>query len=404
MDSKQNNQENRLLAINELHYVMPAPLSVSVQTTNKKQYSTRNEYLPSQTVVFDLNCNAAVDCEKSFITFKITCDAGTSVSFGSGSGLNVIREVRIMSKSGSELDRISNFNHWARHYMRNCVSQDEIEMYDQLWGFNLSTPAIALNQTQNFVFPLKFLSGLFRPHGGVKLPPQLLSGARIELVLESSDVACISPVGPQSTYKMLNPEISFAEHSLSDNVLKIISENAANNGLELTYDRVFIASESNGTTSQFNTQLKKAVSQCTSLIVEPKLTNLLNAPNFDSFNSITGAEFRKYQFRVASSYFPNQEVDEIKEAYFYASKICDRHKLKSYITYPTYSGAFDFHMASQIKSDDEITSSGLAINNSSSLAVNIEMDPLSTNAKTYFMYMTYTALARCFISQVSVKI
>ena len=404
MDSKNNNQANRLLAVNELHYQMPAPLSVSTVTTNKKQYSTRNEYLPAQTIVFDINCNAAIDCDKSFITFKVLCDSGQSVSFGSGSGLNVIREVRIMSKSGSELDRISNFNHFARHYMRNCVSEDEIRMYDQLWGFNLSTPAIAVNQSQTFVFPLKFLSGLFRPHGGVKLPPQLMSGARIELVLESVDTACIIPVGVTSTYKVLDPQISLSEHSLSDNVLKILSENAANNGLEITYDRVFTASESNGTVSAFNTQIKKAVSQCTSLIVEPKFSNLLAAPTFDSFNSITGAEFRKYQIRVASSYFPNQECDEVKEAYFYASQICDRHKLKPYITYPTYVGAFDFHVGSQIKSDDEITSSGLAINNSASLAVNIEMDPASTQAKTYYMYMTYTALARCFISQVSVKI
>lgn len=403
MDNK-NNQTSRLMAVNEVYYKMPAPLSVTVNTTNKKQYSTRNEYSAGQTVVFDLNCNAAVDCEKSFIKFSINCDTGQSVAFGTGSALNVIREVRLMSKNGAELDRISNYNHWARHYMRNCIPDDDIRLYTQLWGFNSSTPAITVGTSQTFVLPLKFLSGIFRPHGGVKLPPQLLSGARMELVLEDVKTACVAPVGLASTYKMLNPEISLAEHSLADNALKVLSEEAANNGLEITYDRVFVASESNGTTSQFNTQIKKAVSQCQSIIAEPKLTNLLNNENFDSFNCLTGAEFRKYQFRLASSYFPNQEVDDIREAYFYASNICDRHKMASYVTFPGYSGNFDFHVASQIKSDDEITSSGLPINNSASLAVNIETDPASTNAKTYFLYMTYTALARCFISQVSVKI
>jgi hypothetical protein len=403
MDNK-NNQTSRLMAVNEVYYKMPAPLSVSVLTTNKKQYSSRNEYKPGQTVVFDLNCNSAVDCEKSFIKYTINCDAGLSVSFGSGSALNVIREVRIMSKNGSELDRISNYNHWARHYLRNCVSEDDIRQYKEMWGFDGSTPAIAVNTSQNFVIPLKYLSGLFRPHGNVKLPPQLLSGARIELVLEDTVTACIAPVGIASTYKMLDPEISLSEHHLADNALKVLSEEAANNGLEVTYDRVFVASESNGTVSQFNTQIKKAVSQCTSIAAEPKSTNLLNSPAFDSFASVVGTEFRKYQFRLASSYFPNQEVDDIKEAYFYSSKICDRHKMNSYVTYPFYSAGFDFCVASQIKSDDEITSSGLPINNSASLAVNVETDPASTTAKTYFLFMTYTALARCFISQVSVKI
>lgn len=408
MESKQtgmSGQASKLMAVNELFYKMPAPLSVTVVTTNKKQYSTRNEYLPGQTVVFDLNCNSAVDAEKSFIKFTIQCTAGTpDINFGGSTALNVIREVRIMSKNGAELDRISNFNHWVRHYIRNCVPEDDFRTYSELWGFNLTTPNIAVNASQTFVFPLAFLSGIFRPHGKVKLPPQLLSGARMELVLEDTSTAVITPLGA-SGYKMLNPEISLSEHSLGDNALKVLAEESANNGLEITYDRVFVASESNGTVSQFNTQIKKAVSQCTSIIAEPKNTTLLNAPNFDSFLSVPGStEFSKYQFRLASSYFPNQEVDDIREAWYYASKICDRHKMASFATYATYTGLGDFHVATQIKSDDEITSSGLPINNSASLAVNIETNVASTTPKTYFLYMTYTALARCFISQVSVKI
>lgn len=392
-------QTSRLMAVNEMFYKMPAPLSVSVVTTQKKQYASRNLYTAGQTVVFDIQCNAAVDPEKSYIKFDIK-NTGLTFLWGSGSALNVIREVRITSKNGAELDRISNFNMYARYHMKNCVAQEELEQYGDLWGY---AGTINAGNQESYVIPLKLISGLFRPHGHVKLPPSLLSGSRIELVLEDASNACF---GAGAAYEMINPEIQLQEHQLSDNALKVLTEEAANNGLELTYDRIFVASESNGTNSQFNTLIKKAVSQATKIAVVPVPTVNINNALADSFVSIVGGvEFSKYQFRLASSYFPNQEVNNIKEAYCISSQVCDMHKTRPAVKYVDYIGAGgDFSLASQIKSDDEISSSGMAINNSASLAVNIETNPVSIVAKTHFIFLTYTALARCFISQISVKI
>lgn len=400
MQSQTNS--SRLMAINELFYKMPAPLSVSVVTTHKKQYSTRNLYTPGQTIVFDINCNSAVDCDKSYLKFGVTATGAGSINWQTGSALNVIREVRIMSKNGAELDRINNFNVFARYFMRNCISVDEFEKYGALWGVNGGV--VALNSTEYYVFPLKLISGLFRPHGNVKLPPALLSGARIELVLEDNDNAITG--NPGTVYQLLNPEIQLSEHSLSDNALKVLTEESANNGLEITYPRVFVSSENVGLNSSFNTQIKKAVSQCTKIIVVPQPTVVINNINLDSFGSLFFGEFRKYQFRVGSSYFPNQEVTDVKEAYQLSSQVCDMHKIRPYVRYTEYTlnNNPDFSLAAQIKADDEISSSGLAINNSASLAVSIQTDPTSTTAKTYFMLMEYTALARVFLSQVSVKV
>lgn len=397
-ESRNGDQNSRLLAVNSMFYRMPKPLSVSVVTTQKKQYSSRNEYLPKQTIIFDLNCNSAVNCDKSYM--KITVQAlNQALSFESGSVMNLFSEIRILSKNGAELDRISNANHWYRYYIRNCIPQDKLDEYGFWWGSDGT--ALTTNSTRDYIIPLSFISGLFRPHGGVKLPPQLLSGARIEIELEEAAQAVFGVVGVN--YVVYNPEIQLDESTVNDNILKILSEESANNGLEITYDRVFSQKESIGTQTTFNTQIKKAVSQCTKVVVVPINSAEQNQSIYDSFKSLNGsAEFKKYQFRLASNYFPNQEVNSIAEAHILSSQVCEQKAIRPYNIPSTYV-ADHYYLASQIKTDEDISSSGIAINNSSSLAVNIESQ-LTANEKTYNVFMVYTALARAFLSQVSVKI
>ena len=397
MENKERSGDmnSKILNVNGLFYKMPQPLSTSIVSTWKKQYASRNEYQPSQTVVFDLNCNAAVDPKKSY--FKVNVLGLLSNSVLNAGVMSCIREVRILSKNGSELDRISNFNHWGHFYSRNIVPLETYEDDAVMAGFGAT---IVTTTATTFILPLHYLSGLFRPHGGVKLPPQLLSGCRIEMVLEDANNALTA--GAAASYTWLNPEIQLYEHTLSDSSLKVLSSESANNGLEITYPRVFVVSEVQGTNEQYDTQIKKAVSQCTQVITVPKLTSDQNNLAENSFRSIVSTAFSKFQFRLASSYFPNQEINDVREAYHISRSVKPLKEGRKALTDLGEYQNEDFYVGSIIKTDGDISSSGLAINNSASLAIKVE----TTGGlnKTFFTFMEYTALARCFLSQTSVKI
>ena len=61
-----------------------------------------------------------------------------------------------------------------------------------------------------------------------------------------------------------------------------------------------------------------------------------------------------------------------------------------------------FNVSVPLKSDHEISSSGLAINNSATLALEYESSDGSN--KVFFTFLVYTALARVFLQQTTTKI
>ena len=68
MDDQQN---DKILASNGLYYVMPKPLSTTLNRTYKTQYSTRSEYSSNETIVFDINTSSIIDPELSFLKFTV---------------------------------------------------------------------------------------------------------------------------------------------------------------------------------------------------------------------------------------------------------------------------------------------------------------------------------------------
>ena len=61
----------------------------------------------------------------------------------------------------------------------------------------------------------------------------------------------------------------------------------------------------------------------------------------------------------------------------------------------------DVAFAVPVQTDHAISSSGLSVNNSSTIALEFEG---STNNKIYYSFLVYTGLARVFLSQVTTKI
>lgn len=397
MESK-GSSNAMVLATNGLRYKMPAPLSTSLVRTYKKQYSQRQSYGPSETIVFDLNVSGQVDPACSYLTFAMNSDQ--PFSFGKGTAGNIIREIRIQSKNGVELDRIQNFNAW--NYIRINTQEDGAELFfkKEVLGHQLVAPV----SSGQFVIPCSHLSGLFRPHvKGQKIPSHMLSGARIELTLESVNRALIGTTN--TTYSVERPTLNMMEHTLNDNTLKVLTEESANNGLEYTYDRVFCSPETTANNT-LHTQIKKAVSQATSVVTTVHLASAQSQLNADSFATANPAagRFQKYQYRVASNYFPQVAVDTVAEAFVISQSTHNPDRVKGWNNNNGYVNYVDdgFNVSVPLKSDHEISSSGLAINNSATLA--LEYESSDGVSKVFYTFMVYTALARVFLNQTTVKI
>jgi hypothetical protein len=399
MDNKSSNANAMVLQTNGLRYVMPKPLSTSLVRTFKKQYSQRQTYGPAETIVFDFNVSGQVDPEVSYLTFKLSSDQ--AFAFADGSVGNIIREIRIQSKNGVELDRIQNFNAWNYIRINTMEDGDELAFKGLLTGHQIANFVAAGAQ---FVLPCSHLSGLFRPHvKGQKIPSHMLSGARIEITLENVNRALIG--NGNTTYTVEKPTFNLMEHTLNDNTLKVLTEESANNGLEYVYDRVFTSIETTNNNT-LHTQIKKAVSQATCVVTTVHLANAQSQQNADSFATTPPANgvFEKYQYRIASNYFPQLAVDNVAEAYMVSQSAFNPERVKGWnsnngvVNY----NSDQFHVSVPLKSDHEISSSGLAINNSATLA--LEYESSDAQNKIYYTFLVYTALARCFLNQVTVKI
>jgi hypothetical protein len=399
MDNKSSNANAMVLQTNGLRYVMPKPLSTSLVRTFKKQYSQRQTYGPAETIVFDLNVSGQVDPEVSYLTFKLSSDQ--AFAFADGSVGNIIREIRIQSKNGVELDRIQNFNAWNYIRINTMEDGDELAFKGLLTGHQIANFVAAGAQ---FVLPCSHLSGLFRPHvKGQKIPSHMLSGARIEITLENVNRALIG--NGNTTYTVEKPTFNLMEHTLNDNTLKVLTEESANNGLEYVYDRVFTSIETTNNNT-LHTQIKKAVSQATCVVTTVHLASAQSQQNADSFATTPPANgvFEKYQYRIASNYFPQLAVDNVAEAYMVSQSAFNPERVKGWnsnngvVNY----NSDQFHVSVPLKSDHDISSSGLAINNSATLA--LEYESSDAQNKIYYTFLVYTALARCFLNQVTVKI
>jgi hypothetical protein len=399
MESK-SNANSAILATNGLKYKMPMPLSTTLVRTQKRQYSQKQSYDPSDTIVFDLNVSGQVDPENSYFTFRFVSDQ--SVIFGPNGFLSLIRDIRISSKNGVELERIQHLNQYSNWWVPSQNEDRELEKTKLLTGHEQAyTQGQAVGGLQVCI-PMAWLTGMFRPHvKGQKIPSMLLSGARVEIVLESLNRGLDALTAtPPTFFRVEKPTIVLMEHVVNDNTLKVLTEESSQNGLEYTYDRVFTSYEESASTS-INFQIKKAVSQATSItttIHDPANQNNISENSFNSIDvNATPAVFGKFQYRLASNYFPHQVIDNIPEAYSVSDMTTKKESKHTYNEYVLRL----FNVSTPLKSEHGISSSGLAVNNSASVALEYEGN---ASNKTYYTFLTYTCLARAFLNQVSVKI
>jgi hypothetical protein len=320
------NNSDGLLASNDLVYILPPDLSVSVNQTHKNQYFQSNSYANTARGVCILNTGADYgDLRHSSLEFGITIPtlALHGAWFGrTGSILNVIKSITISSRSGDELSRIQDFNLLAYHQNPLRFDKQWVNTVGGTIGYGqyIQTTGVgnALFADQRFSIPLYLLSDFFGY--GRLMPPMVLSGLRIEiewatpneafLTCNLADRTALSGAGVVG-YTIDNPFISMRSVQLTDATQRTLNELSATNGLELVYcdyertDRALVAGE-----ATLNMEIRKAASRALKafVVTRERTVPQIAAPySIDSFKSQPWG-YSHWQWQLGSLYFPQQPI------------------------------------------------------------------------------------------------
>ena len=402
------------LMTNNLVYKQPEALSLAVNRTYNNQFFQRNDYSGSKstTAICDWNTGTSyVNVENSYLTFKIT-SIGGNANFGCGSAMNIINEIRIRSRSGTELDRVELANLWSQKDSVYSKPDSYLTRMGSAQGFGptrdgpTDSANVVTTTATRFCLPLTVLSPFFRPMKKQLLPPQLASGLRIELVFEDFKTALFQKTATVTGYQISDLRFSVDTVDLTDDTQRVLNKESANDGLEYSYERVYTAiSQVPSNQLQLSMQVRKAVSQaCFATALTMSNAQRSNV-TLDSFKTVDFV-YKSYQYRLGSLYFPNQRVEtsaaDITEAFTLTMATYDklRHPYaESSISVANYKLGQSI-LATSFEKDMSLNMSGLPINNSRVLELNLEYTAVAEPLDVV-VFLQYCAVARTFIDNVA---
>ena len=416
------------MLVNNLVYRQPSALSLATQRSYMRHFPQVQSYSAGTTMVFDLTSGSSyIDPENSYLTFKIqltSAAAAITANFASGSAMNLIRQVTIRSRSGTELDRIELCNIWSRLESLNTLSDAYLARQGPMEGWGATRdgatdPAILSSAVAvRFCIPLCRLSYLFCPEQhGQKLPPQIMSGLHLEIIWEDVRTAVFLKSGLAADfagYQITNIAIVSDSIAMTDDVQRTINQESATSGLEICYNRVFTAQTALplGSASA-NVSVRKAVSQCKlAYTVCLDKTRLFDV-TADSFKSVP-FDATTWQYRLGSLYFPKEAIScdgtPLDSAETYLNQLQVWNKLKhtheesslSFADFKTKAGVY----AASFERDQELELSALPVNNSRTVELDIQFEAVTSAGLTrqLITFLQYCGVARAYIDQVSSSI
>lgn len=410
------------LLVNNLSFESPKALSLAVNRSYQKSFFQRSQYTGdrSTTMICDLNSGTSfINCANSYLAVSIQLEGGafTAASFGSGSAMNIINEVRIRSRSGVELDRVQNANIWSLFDSVYNRSAQNLDTIGALEGFSvgrdpmnsvLDIDAAGNGAIVKFLIPLGCMSPYFKPMQGQLLPPQLASGLRIELSLEDYRTALYQISGGVTGYKITDCYLQLDSVELTDETQRTLNMDSAKDGLEWSYERIYttITQQPSAQTS-ISAQVRKAVSQAC-LVYSLAISG---ADKVDiTKDSLVAVPFNvtTFQYRLGSLYFPTQRIENAadgSEATLIAYETFDklRHTFReTSVTPATFKAKFGV-LAASLERDQSLQFSGLAVNNSRTLELDATFATVAENLEVY-TFLQYCSVARAFIDNTSVAV
>jgi hypothetical protein len=407
--------DKTILEQNNLRYELPQPTSVVSSRAVKRQYPQQRTASEGQTVTFTLNTGTSlVDQANSYLFLQVTTAGGAdyACSFGRGSAVNLIENVRIYSRSGAQITNTTQMNLFRKVTDRHQESGDWFANAGVPMGYSQSSDAFASlgDQTLEFVIPLVKLHPFFEEMSKRHIPSCLASGLRIELDLATVGTAFVSdPDGvtyPDSvtTYSVPDVYLGLQCVDLMSSAQATLNKVASTQSLDYTFCDIFSARNGLGTATDINFDINKSVSFAKSVYTLLQPTANLNTIASDSMDS----SFRtgNWWYQLGNMYLPsNQKIDQFLVAYHEALTTFNKHKTP-HKEGDVSQANFNLNEAiysTSLERSDALSLSELPINSSRQLRFELSLNgtPPALTSTTFLTYLTNT---RCSLLNVRVDI
>lgn len=408
--------DNALLSANGLLYRLPQSLSTTNFRNVRKQYADRTLYSPGDVMRFVWNTGTSyIDPATAFISFRVNVtqstldDANNSYIFGNGCGAaNLISEILIQSKNGKELDRVTNVDKLAAiryHWLMNTEAKDSMQVAGVGHTFTVSNsvPTASLDVS----IPLSLLSGFFRPIvKGTKIPASLASGLLIQMTCQTAATSfkhsAVGGLGKGIQYSITDPEMYLQSSELNDPTQSTLLVTSAESGLDYVYTSTYTDTDTPAS-NNVNQVSKKAVSQCLRTYCCRYPANHTEE-TVDGYTTAPASEITAWQWRLGSSYFPQNVVDDLPTSYMLATQTFDKQRAlfvnPTGVPYDKYQ-TDDGLIGVPVNSESRLLLSGAPLNNSNVLELQMNT---SVSGRFHVVWMEYIAVAKCFLNYTDLKI
>lgn len=338
-----------LLQVNQLSYRLPPQISIASKCTHVINYSQQSSYTSgssnsSNTIVFDIQTGSAfVDPQASYFRFVVKPEGTTNLHcFGSGSVGNIFSRVVVRTATGKELSRVEDANLIIKMLDLYENSNDWKSTTGAAQGYysgavTAGTYAQAVpNAGKLFIIPFQTMMPCMSPHGAKLVPPNIMSGLRIELTLSAPNDAfcCVdqkSTLVSLASFVVDGVEAHLKTHDLADAFQRKIQEMSVG-GMNYLFKEHFHGVVSPGTGStNANFDVKKACSKAITARIMTRLAADLTAAGKDHMASAK-FNYTSHQAKIGSDYFPNAPLlingtptaNNVNEAYYYTLYAVDK--------------------------------------------------------------------------------
>lgn len=303
------------LVANNLIYQVPASSTAAIQRQYRQSYFDQRKYASQRTMRCVWNTgNNYVNMSTSALVLKVkaTFD-GDQVELGekTGSIYNLIKNIRVYSKSGVELCNVLNANVNRAVEDKCSKSSDWNEVIGELMGYEgLYSVWNTSDAVQEYVIPLTLLAPVFDCKGKQLMPSALASGLVVEIDGENPTVAFKRNGGTTSDYTIEDCYFNLDCVTLSDSTVGTLNEITGKQLLQWTFCDVYNSRiTQNSGNSILSTSINRSVGfadHITALIQNQSRTT---SATEDSFLAPYTDAAGSYQYTLGSVQLPsNQEV------------------------------------------------------------------------------------------------
>ena len=420
-----NGLAESLLEVNQISYRLPPQISVTSKCTHVINYSQQSTYSnTSRTMIFDVQTGSQfVDPACSYLRM-IVKPGTTGFCFGSGSACNLFQRVVVRTANGKELSRVEDANLLIKMMDVFNNSKDWRNTAGKAQGY--SDPAdikatvyadLVPTTGKLFVIPVQTFMPCMSPHGAKLVPPNLMSGLRIEITLaEPARAFCkvnqATGLTDLTAYTIEQCELHLKTYELADAFARKIAE-MSQNGLNYLYKEHFHNIVSAGTNTNINFDIKKACSKALTARIMPRLSTV--GTGRDQVASLP-YKVNKLQSHIGESYWPNQPLqidgapsaDNVNEHYYYS--LYAQNKLENWN--PTGVSPKEFLGRAVDGTANDVYSSGIVAwsfaksnvsdlagyttSNSRALLVDLQRD--GTDNIRLDVYLTFLRLCKSYMS------